>query len=102
MIGGLAMVMPLGKLYAMYDGKWLFFFFAVNFMAASALCGGAPNMPAEIVGRAWAGAGGNGMYYGLLNLITINTLERERPTYLSLVYVSSHLQDWTMEADFFL
>lgn len=87
MIGGLSMVMPLGKLYALYDGKTLFIFFAVNFMAASALCGGAPNMPAEIVGRVWAGAGGNGMYYGLLNLVSVNTLERERPTYLSFTYV---------------
>ncbi|KAI9155744.1 putative HC-toxin efflux carrier TOXA [Paramyrothecium foliicola] len=84
MIGGLAMVMPIGKLYAAYDGKWLFIVFAVNFMAASALCGAAPNMASEIVGRVWAGAGGNGMYYGLLNLVTVNTKERERPTYLSL------------------
>lgn len=84
MIGGLSMVMPLGRLYALYDGKWLFIIFATNFMAASALCGGAPNMPAEIVGRTWAGAGGNGMYYGLLQLVSSNTLERERPTYLSL------------------
>ncbi|KAH7304213.1 major facilitator superfamily domain-containing protein [Stachybotrys elegans] len=84
MIGGLAMVMPLGKLYGRFDNKWLFIFFAVNFMAASALCGGAPNMDAEIIGRVWAGAGGNGMYYGLLNLVTANTLDRERSTYLSL------------------
>ena len=85
MIGGLAMVMPLGKLFALFDAKWLFFFFAINFMAASALCGAAPSMPAMIVGRVWYGAGGNGMYYGLLNLVSVNTLERERPTYLSLV-----------------
>ncbi|KAJ5691617.1 MFS general substrate transporter [Penicillium malachiteum] len=84
MIGGLSMVMPLGNLYAQYDGKILFIFFAVNFMAASALCGGAPNMTAEISGRIWAGAGGNGMYYGLLNLVSVNTLEQECPTYLSL------------------
>jgi MFS family permease len=88
MIGGLSFVMPLGKLYSLFDGKKLFIFFAVHFMAASALCGGAPNMPAEIVGRTWAGAAGNGMYYGLLNLVSINTLERERPTYLSFTYVS--------------
>ncbi|KAJ5689705.1 MFS general substrate transporter [Penicillium macrosclerotiorum] len=66
------------------DAKILFILFALNFMAASALCGGAPNMPAEIIGRVWAGAGGNGMYYGLLNLVSTNTLDRECPTYLSL------------------
>lgn len=87
MIGGLAIVMPIGKLFMLYDGKWLFITFTIIFMAASALCGGAPNMPAEIVGRVFAGLGGNGMYYGLLNLISVNTMERERPTFLSLTCV---------------
>ena len=76
--------MPIGKLYTLYDGKWLYIGSTVVFMAASALCGGAPNMAAEIVGRVFAGAGGNGMYYGLLILMSINTDERERPVYLSL------------------
>ena len=53
-------------------------------MAASALCGAAPNMNAEIVGRVLAGAGGNGMYYGLLQLLSIHTTSKERPAYLSL------------------
>ena len=84
MIGGVAMVMPFGKLYSLYDGKWLFVISSVVFMAASALCGGAPNMNAEIVGRVFAGAGGNGMYYGLLQLLSIHTTSKERPAYLSL------------------
>lgn len=53
-------------------------------MAASALCGAAPTMNAEIIGRIFAGAGGNGMYFGLLALMSINTTSRERPQYLSL------------------
>lgn len=80
------MVMPLGKLYSLYNGKWLFIIFVTQFMAASALCGAAPNMTAEIVGRTWAGCSGNGVYYGLLHLFSINTTPRERPAYLSLRY----------------
>jgi MFS family permease len=56
-------------------------------MAASALCGAAPNMNAEIVGRVLAGAGGNGMYLGVLTLLSVNTSDAERPVYLSLIGV---------------
>ncbi|KAJ5495496.1 Phomenoic acid biosynthesis cluster MFS-type transporter [Penicillium diatomitis] len=38
----------------------------VLFMAGSALCGAAPDMKSMIVGRAMAGAGGSGMYFGVL------------------------------------
>ncbi|KAJ5174069.1 Major facilitator superfamily domain general substrate transporter [Penicillium coprophilum] len=84
MIGGMAMVLPLGKIYSIFDAKWVFIVSTVIFMAASALCGGAPTMDAEIIGRVFAGAGGNGMYFGLLALISMNTTSKERPKYLSL------------------
>lgn len=84
MIGGVAIVMPLGKFYALYDGKWVFIIGFIIFTAASALCGGAPNMNAEIVGRVFSGAGGNAMYLGLLHLMSVNTTDQERPAYLSL------------------
>ncbi|KAJ5504545.1 Major facilitator superfamily domain general substrate transporter [Penicillium fimorum] len=84
MIGGMATILPFGKLYSMFDAKWVFIASTVVFMAASALCGGAPTMDAEIIGRVFAGAGGNGMYFGLLALISMNTTSQERPKYLSL------------------
>ncbi|KAJ5296301.1 uncharacterized protein N7443_007194 [Penicillium atrosanguineum] len=84
MIGGMAMILPFGQLYALFDAKWVFIVSTVVFMAASALCGAAPNMDAEIVGRVFAGAGGNGMYFGLLALISMNTTSQERPKWLSL------------------
>ncbi|KAI9688871.1 MAG: hypothetical protein M1822_001228 [Bathelium mastoideum] len=76
--------MLVGKCYALYDAKWVFITSTVIFMTGSALCGGAPNMSAEIVGRVIAGAGGNAMYFGLLNLMSVNTLAHERPLYLGL------------------
>lgn len=83
MIGGMATVLPFGKLYAIYDSKWVYISSTVVFLAASALCGAAPTMDAEIVGRVFAGAGGNGMYFGMLALLSIHTTPRERPQYLS-------------------
>ncbi|KAJ5628751.1 hypothetical protein N7490_010979 [Penicillium lividum] len=84
-IGGVAVIMPLGKLYGLFDAKWLYITSATIFLAASALCGAAPNINAEIVGRVFAGAGGIGIYIGVMILLSVNTSEQERPTYLSLV-----------------
>ena len=84
MIGGLAMIMPYGKLYNLFNAKWVYIGSFILFLASSALCGAAPNINAEIVGRVFAGAGGNGMYLGLLTLISVNTTSRERPAWLSL------------------
>ena len=84
-IGGVAVIMPLGKLYAIFDVKWLYIVSVVVFLAASALCGAAPNMNAEIVGRVFAGAGGIGLYIGVMILLSISTSDQERPTYLSFV-----------------
>jgi MFS family permease len=83
MIGGMATVLPYGKLYAIYDSKWVYILSTILFLASSALCGAAPTMEAEIVGRVFAGAGGNGMYFGLLALMSIHTTSKERPKYLS-------------------
>ncbi|KAL2163199.1 hypothetical protein VTH06DRAFT_5255 [Thermothelomyces fergusii] len=83
MIGGVAVILPIGKLYAIYDPKWVYIVSFIIFLAASALCGAAPTMEAEIVGRVFAGAGGNGIYYGLLALLSMHTTTKERPQYLS-------------------
>lgn len=85
MIGGVAVVMPLGKLFGLFNAKWLYIISSVIFLAASALCGAAPTMDSMIVGRVFAGAGGNGMYLGVLTLLSVNTTNKERPIYLSLV-----------------
>ena len=85
MIGGLSVALPVGRLYGLFDAKRLYVISIVLFMAGSALCGGAPNMAALIIGRVIAGAGGNGMYVGVVTLLSVNTSEKERPTYLGLM-----------------
>jgi MFS family permease len=84
-LGGVAVVLPFGKLYGLFDAKWLYNVSAVLFAAGSALCGAAPNIDSLIVGRVLAGLGGNGMYLGVMTLLSVNTSDRERPGYLSFV-----------------
>jgi hypothetical protein len=83
-LGSIATILSIGKAFSIFNLKWLYVGSLVMFAAGSALCGGAPNMNALIVGRDWAGAGGAGMYLGVLNLLAINTSLHERPMYMGL------------------
>lgn len=85
MVGSIVTVLPLGKLYGKYNAKWLYIISVVLFLASSALCGAAPSMSAMIVGRVFLGMSGNGIYFGILTLLSVNTTDKERPAYLSLV-----------------
>jgi MFS family permease len=83
-LGSTVAILPLGKAFGIFDAKWVFIGCLVNFAAASALCGAAPNMTAMIVGRVWAGVGGAGMYLGTLNLSTILSSPKEQPFYVGM------------------
>ncbi|KAM4065484.1 major facilitator superfamily protein [Hirsutella rhossiliensis] len=72
------------KAFGTFSAKKLFIGATTLFMGASALCGGAPNIDAFIVGRALAGIGGTGMYMGIMTILSVNTSDTERPRYLSL------------------
>ncbi|KAI0394861.1 MFS general substrate transporter [Xylariaceae sp. FL0594] len=88
-LGAIAVILPLGKMYAVFDIKWLYFWTLTMFAAGSALCGAAPKMDALIVGRVWAGAGGAGMYLGNINMLQRLTTPQERSVYMAgaiLVY----------------
>ncbi|CAG8950774.1 hypothetical protein HYFRA_00002988 [Hymenoscyphus fraxineus] len=84
LIGGLCATLPFGRLYGIYDTKILYCISLILFFGGSALCGGAPSMTAIIIGRAIAGIGGNGMYIGVVTLLSVNTTDVERP--IGLVY----------------
>ncbi|KAH9894573.1 major facilitator superfamily domain-containing protein [Xylariomycetidae sp. FL2044] len=85
LLGGESAVLPFGRLYGLFDAKWLYFTSAVTFNVGSAICGAAPNISALIVGRVIAGLGGNGMYIGVITLLSVNTSDRERPGYIGLI-----------------
>ncbi|GKT59764.1 MFS drug efflux transporter [Colletotrichum tofieldiae] len=85
LLGGAAVVLPCAKLYGLFDAKWMYIISSIIFNVGSALCGAAPNMNALIVGRVLAGVGGNGMYLGVMTLLSVLTTDKERPGYLSFV-----------------
>lgn len=85
MIGGVATVLPFGKLYGLFNAKSLYMISIMLFMIGSALCGAAPSINAFIVGRVIAGVGGNGMYLGAQTLLSVNTSDTERPMYLGVL-----------------
>lgn len=84
LIGGVSGVLPVCKLFGLFNAKHLYIGSTILFMAGSALCGGAPNINAFIVGRVIAGLGGTGMYMGVLTLLSVNTNDKERPFYIGL------------------
>lgn len=84
-LGGLSTIFVGGKVYTIFDAKYIYIASTVLFMVGSAICGAASSMDMEIVGRALAGIGGNTMYIGVLTIISVNTTEAERPTILGLI-----------------
>ncbi|KAL8638513.1 MAG: hypothetical protein Q9228_004336 [Teloschistes exilis] len=71
-----------GKIYAQFDAKILYLICVFFFEAGSAICGAAPTIDALIIGRAICGFGGAGLYLGVMTLLSVNTTEHERPTYI--------------------
>ncbi|KAI8941175.1 hypothetical protein NX059_002412 [Plenodomus lindquistii] len=82
--GGLCLLLPLGKIFALFDPKYVYLASGLLFFVGSTLCGAARNMNTMIVGRVVAGIGGNGLYMGSVTLLSLNTSPRERPMYLSI------------------
>jgi MFS family permease len=82
LIGAASTNLVWGKIYAQFNAKWTYILCVVIFEAGSALCGGAPNMTAEIVGRALCGLGGAGLYVGVMTLLAATTTIHERPLYI--------------------
>lgn len=63
-MASVAVILFIGRLFDLFDVKTITIASVVLFEAGSALCGGAPNMSALIIGRVIAGVGGAGLYLG--------------------------------------
>ena len=83
-LGSVAVILPLGYAYGIFEIKRLYICSIIVFEVGSALCGASPTMDTLIVGRVIAGAGGAGMYLGILNYLGLFTTLRERNLYNSL------------------
>ena len=80
-LGSVATILPIGYAYGLFNIKQFYIIAVIVFEVGSAICGAAPTMDALIVGRVIAGAGGAGIYLGVLNYISVFTTIRERPLY---------------------
>ncbi|RAQ60180.1 MFS drug efflux transporter [Aspergillus flavus] len=80
---GTMCVLPWGKVYGVFNVKYVYLFNITLFEMGSAVCGAAPNMTALVVGRVIAGVGGSGMYSGTLSFVAMLTSLKERPIYMA-------------------
>jgi MFS family permease len=83
-LGSVSMALFWGRLYTLFDAKILYLVGLFLFQAGSALCGAAPSMDILIVGRTLCGAGGAGLYIGVISLLSAFTTRRERPMYIGM------------------
>ncbi|TGO22018.1 hypothetical protein BPAE_0187g00070 [Botrytis paeoniae] len=82
LIGAASTNLVWGKIFGQFNAKWTYIISIIIFEAGSAVCGGAPNMPALIIGRALCGFGGSGAYVGVMTLLAASTTIHERPLYI--------------------
>ncbi|KAH7265513.1 major facilitator superfamily domain-containing protein [Fusarium redolens] len=80
---GTMFILLWGKVYGVFNIKWVYIFNIFLFEAGSAVCGAAPNIQALIIGRVIAGVGGSGMYSGTLTYVSVLTNRQEKPAYLA-------------------
>jgi MFS family permease len=73
-LGSVAVILPLGVMYGIFNVKWVFLCGIVMFEVGSAVCGAAPSMNALIVGRVIAGMGGAAIYLGCALSVILHTL----------------------------
>jgi len=92
-LSGTALMLPFGQFFQIFNAKWFYILGILVFEVGSAICGAAPNINALIVGRAIAGIGATAIYTGSLFLISVNTSEAERPTYIGMVCLPNALFD---------
>jgi MFS family permease len=74
-----------GRLYSLFNIKWIFLFSLLVFEVGSLICAVAPNSTALIVGRAIAGLGSAGLFSGALIILAFTTPLEKRPLYTSLI-----------------
>lgn len=75
----------IGKLYVLYDVKWVFLGALGLFEIGSLICGVAPSSVALIIGRAVAGIGAAGLFSGALLVIAQSVPLLQRPAYIGFI-----------------
>lgn len=76
-----------GKIYAFYNGKWVFMTAVAIFLVGSAICGAATSSVMLIIGRAIAGLGSSGIFGGSVIITFFSVPLHLRPIYAGIVGV---------------
>jgi MFS family permease len=84
-MASVAVILFLGRSFALFDLKWLTTTSIAIFEVGSAVCGAAPSSNALIIGRVIAGIGGAGMYLGALNYVSAFTTPKEASLYNAMI-----------------
>ncbi|KAK5056629.1 hypothetical protein LTR84_012161 [Exophiala bonariae] len=74
-----------GKLYTLFNPKWVYLASLIVFELGSAVCGGAPNSKSLIVGRAIAGLGQACLLQGAIIIIVYVVPLHKRPQLMGLI-----------------
>ncbi|RDW64396.1 MDR family MFS transporter [Aspergillus mulundensis] len=74
-----------GKLYTLFQVKWVYLSALFLFELGSLICGVAPNSTTLIVGRAVAGLGSAGMFTGALVTLAHTVEVEKRPIFFSML-----------------
>ncbi|KAF2266559.1 MFS general substrate transporter [Lojkania enalia] len=80
-----AFQLPFGKIYRLFNPKWVFLASLAIFEVGSLVCAVAPSSVALIVGRAIAGAGAAGVFSGALIIIGHTSPMHKRPVWQSVL-----------------
>ncbi|KAF3810844.1 Efflux pump DEP3 [Colletotrichum gloeosporioides] len=80
---GTMFILLWGKVYGVFNIKWVYILNILMFEAGCALCGAAPNIETLIIGRVIAGVGGSGMCSGTLIYVSILSHDQEKLAYLA-------------------
>lgn len=84
LLTGCSFMLFYGKIYTLYDIKWIYITCIVIFEIGSAICGAAPSSTVLIVGRAIAGLGSAGLFSGTV-IIGVHTVPlHQRPIFQGL------------------
>ncbi|KAK5656797.1 hypothetical protein OQA88_4345 [Cercophora sp. LCS_1] len=86
-----AFQLPMGKLFAELDMKYVYLITMAIFEIGSVICAAAPSSTVLIVGRAIAGVGGAGIVAGALIVVGTATSVTQRPGYLALLGATINL-----------
>jgi len=80
-----AFQLPFGKIYSIFNPKWIFMGALFIFEIGSLICGVSSSSIVLIVGRAIAGVGAAGIFSGALLIIALSTPMEKRPAYQSIM-----------------